>query len=198
MLSGTRANIAIKLFGTDLNKMFSLANQIQSNIEGIEGLVDISVEQQIEIPQVQIKAKRDMLAKYGISIGQFTKFVDVAFAGEKVSQVFESNKSFDLVLRFNDENRGKIENIRNALIDANINPTQQFNNQNSTFKIPLYYIADIVSATGPNTINRENVQRKIVVSANVAGRDLKSVVKEIKEKVKQKIQLPENYRRKIV
>jgi len=98
MLSGTRANIAIKLFGTDLNKMFSLANQIQKNIEGIEGLVDISVEQQIEIPQIQIKAKRDMLAKYGISIGEFTKFIDVAFAGEKVSQVFESNKSFDLIL----------------------------------------------------------------------------------------------------
>ncbi len=194
MLSGTRANIAIKLFGTDLNKMFTLANQIQSNIEGIEGLVDISVEQQIEIPQVQIKAKRDMLAKYGISIGQFTEFIDVAFAGEKVSQVFESNKSFDLVLRFNDENRGKIENIRNVLIDANTNPTQQFNTQNSTLKIPLYYIADIVSTTGPNTINRENVQRKIVVSANVAGRDLKSVVNEIKEKIDDNIQLPENYR----
>ncbi|HDY68590.1 MAG TPA: efflux RND transporter permease subunit [Candidatus Scalindua sp.] len=194
MLSGTRANIAIKLFGTDLNKMFTLANQIQSNIEGIEGLVDISVEQQIEIPQVQIKAKRDMLAKYGISIGQFTEFIDVAFAGEKVSQVFESNKSFDLVLRFNDENRGKIENIRNVLIDAIINPTQQFNTQHSTLKIPLYYIADIVSTTGPNTINRENVQRKIVVSANVAGRDLKSVVNEIKEKINSNIQLPENYR----
>jgi Cu/Ag efflux pump CusA len=194
MLSGTRANIAIKLFGTDLNKMFTLANQIQSNIEGIEGLVDISVEQQIEIPQVQIKAKRNMLAKYGISIGQFTEFIDVAFAGEKVSQVFESNKSFDLVLRFNDENRGKIENIRNVLIDANTNPNQQFNTQNSTLKIPLYYIADIVSTTGPNTINRENVQRKIVVSANVAGRDLKSVVNEIKEKIDDNIQLPENYR----
>jgi CzcA family heavy metal efflux pump len=194
MLSGTRANIAIKLFGTDLNKMFTLANQIQSNIEGIEGLVDISVEQQIEIPQVQIKAKRNMLAKYGISIGQFTEFIDVAFAGEKVSQVFESNKSFDLVLRFNDENRGKIENIRNVLIDANINPTQQFNTQDSTLKIPLYYIADIVSTTGPNTINRENVQRKIVVSANVAERDLKSVVNEIKEKIDDNIQLPENYR----
>jgi CzcA family heavy metal efflux pump len=193
MLSGTRANIAIKLFGTDLNKMFTLANQIQSNIEGIEGLVDISVEQQIEIPQVQIKAKRNMLAKYGISIGQFTEFIDVAFAGEKVSQVFESNKSFDLVLRFNDENRGKIENIRNVLIDANIKPTQLIT-QHSTLKIPLYYIADIVSTTGPNTINRENVQRKIVVSANVAGRDLKSVVNEIKEKIDDNIQLPENYR----
>jgi CzcA family heavy metal efflux pump len=193
MLSGTRANIAIKLFGTDLSKMFSLANQIQSNIEGIEGLVDISVEQQIEIPQVQIKAKRNMLAKYGISIGQFTEFIDVAFAGEKVSQVFENNKSFDLVLRFNDENRGKIENLRNVLIDTNIKPTQLIT-QHSTLKIPLHYVADIVSTTGPNTINRENVQRKIVVSANVAGRDLKSVVNQIKEKIDDNIQLPENYR----
>ncbi len=193
MLSGTRANIAIKLFGTDLSKMFSLANQIQRNIEGIEGLVDISVEQQIEIPQVQIKAKRNMLAKYGISIGQFTEFIDVAFAGEKVSQVFESNKSFDLVLRFNDENRGKIENIRNVLIDTNIDPNQQSKIQNLKFKIPLHSVADIVSTTGPSTINRENVQRKIVVSANVAGRDLKSVVNQIKEKIHDNIQLPENY-----
>jgi CzcA family heavy metal efflux pump len=183
MLSGTRANIAIKLFGTELNKMYSLANQIKSNIEGIEGLVDVTVEQQIEIPQIQIKAKRDMLAKYGITIGQFTDFVDVAFAGKKVSQVFENDKSFDLVLRFNDENRGKIADIRNVLIDAN--------NGN---KIPLHYVADIVSTTGPNTVNRENVQRKIVVSANIAERDLRSVVNEIKEKVNQNIILPQNYR----
>lgn len=183
MLSGTRANIAIKLFGTDLGKMFSLANQIQSNIENIEGLVDLSVEQQIEIPQIQIKAKRNMLAKYGITIGQFTEFVDVAFAGEKVSQVFENNMSFDLVLRFNEENRGKIENIKNVLIDT-------YNGD----KIPLHYVSDIVSTTGPNTINRENVQRKIVVSANVAERDLRSVVKEIKERVNNNIYLPENYR----
>ena len=193
MLSGTRANIAIKLFGTDLSKMFSLANQIKRNIESIEGLVDISVEQQIEIPQVQIKAKRNMLAKYGISIGQFTEFIDVAFAGEKVSQVFEDNKSFDLVLRFNDENRGKIENLRSVLIDTNINPTQ-LETQYSILKVPLHYVADIVSTSGPNTINRENVQRKIVVSANVAGRDLKSVVNQIKEKIDDNIQLPENYR----
>ncbi|GAX61275.1 czcA family heavy metal efflux pump [Candidatus Scalindua japonica] len=193
MLSGTRANIAIKLFGTDLSKMFSLANKIQRNIESIDGLVDISVEQQIEIPQLQIKAKRNMLAKYGISIGQFTEFIDVAFAGEKVSQVFENNKSFDLVLRFNDENRGKMENIRNVLIDTNINLTKQ-ENQNSTLKVPLHYVADIISTTGPSTINRENVQRKIVVSANVAGRDLKSVVNRIKERIDDNIQLPENYR----
>jgi CzcA family heavy metal efflux pump len=189
MLSGTRANIAIKLFGTELNKMFSLANQIQSNIEDIEGLVDISVEQQIEIPQIQIKAKRDMLAKYGISIGQFTQFITVAFAGERVSQVFESNKSFDLILRFNDENRAKIENIKNALIDAKISDY----GQGKAYKIPLHYVADIVSTTGPNTINREDVQRKIVVSANVSGADLRSVVNQIKERININIELPHGY-----
>ncbi len=192
MLSGTRANIAIKLFGTDLSKMFSIANQIELNIKDIEGLVDISVEQQIEIPQVQIKPKRKMLAKYGISIGQFTEFADVAFAGEKVSQVFEDNKSFDLVLRFNNDNRGKMENIRNVLIDTNIK-SSNLETLSTKLKVPLHYVADIISTTGPNTINRENVQRKIVVSANVAGRDLKSVVNQIKENIDDNIQLPENY-----
>ena len=183
MLSGTRANIAIKLFGADLGKLFSIANQIKSNVEGIEGLVDISVEQQIDIPQLQIKPKRDMLAKYGITINQFTEFVDIAFAGEKVSEVFEGNRSFDLVVRYDAANRGSMDNIRNALIDTKDGK-----------KVPLYYVADVVSASGPNTINRENVQRKIVVSANVAGRDLKSVVDDIKTKVNQNIQLPEGYR----
>lgn len=183
MLSGTRANIAIKLFGADLGKLFSIANQIKTNVEGIEGLVDISVEQQIDIPQLQIKPKRDMLAKYGITINQFTEFVDVAFAGEKVSEVFEGNRSFDLVVRYDAANRGSMDNIRNALIDTKDGK-----------KAPLYYVADVVSTSGPNTINRENVQRKIVVSANVAGRDLESVVNDIKTKINQNIQLPEGYR----
>ena len=183
MLSGTRANIAIKLFGSDLGKLFTIANQIKTNIQGIEGLVDLSVEQQIEIPQVQIKPKRDMLAKHGITLNQFTEFIDVAFAGEKVSEVFEGNRSFDLMVRYDTANRGSMENIRNALIDTKDGK-----------RIPLYYVADVVSASGPNTINRENVQRKIVVSANVAGRDLGSVVDDIKEKVNQNIQLPEGYR----
>jgi CzcA family heavy metal efflux pump len=183
MLSGTRANIAIKIFGTDLGKMHSLSNQVKASIEGIPGLVDLSVEQQIAIPQVQIKAKRDMLAKYGITIGQFTEFIDVAFAGEKVSEVYEGAKSFDLILKFNDENRGKIENIKNTFIDAG-------NGQ----KIPLDYVADIVSTSGPNTINRENVERKTVVSVNVSGRDQKSAVEEIKQKINDNIKLPEGYR----
>ncbi len=183
MLSGTRANIAIKLFGSDLGKLFAYANQIKTNIEGVKGLVDLSVEQQIEIPQVQIKPKREMLAKYGITINQFTEFVDIAFAGEKVSEVFEGNRSFDLIVRYDAANRGSMDNIRNAMIDTKDGK-----------KVPLYYVADVISASGPNTINRENVQRKIVVSANVAGRDLASVVQDIKDNVTQNIQLPEGYR----
>jgi CzcA family heavy metal efflux pump len=183
MLSGTRANIAVKIFGTDLAKLFALSNEIKAALTPIPGLVDLSVEQQIEIPQIQIKAKRDLLNHYGISIGAFNSFVDVAFSGEKVSEVYEGTRSFDLVLRFDHANRGSIENIRNTLIDAA-----------NGHKIPLHYVADIVSATGPNTINRENVQRKTVVSINVAGRDQKSAIEEIRQVVAEKIQVPEGYR----
>jgi CzcA family heavy metal efflux pump len=183
MLSGTRANIAIKIFGTDLARLFALSNEIKTAITPIPGLVDLSVEQQIEIPQIQIKAKREMLNHYGIPMGDFNAFVDVAFAGEKVSEIYEGNKSFDLILRFDDANRGNIEKIRNTLIDG-------ANGQ----KIPLSYVADIISTSGPNTINRENVQRKTIVSVNVAGRDQKSAVEEIQKVIQEKIKLPEDYR----
>ncbi|CAN5920140.1 efflux RND transporter permease subunit [soil metagenome] len=183
MLSGTRANIAIKIFGPDLSTLFSLSNQVRNQLTGIEGLVDLSVEQQVEIPQLQIKANRDLLARHGITIGQFTEFVDVALAGEKVAEVYEGARSFDLILRFDEDNRGNLENIRHTLID-----TPDGN------KIPLYQVADVVSAAGPNTINRENVQRKTVVSANVAGRDQRSAVEEIREKIAANIRLPEGYR----
>ncbi|WP_415060914.1 efflux RND transporter permease subunit [Flavobacterium sp.] len=182
MLSGTRANIAIKIFGNDLNKLFTLSNEIKAKIQNVEGLVDLSVEQQVEIPQIQIKAKRDVLNQYGITIGQFNEFVDVAFAGEKVSEIYEGNKTFDLMLRFDDANKGKIENIKNAMIDTHDGK-----------KIPLYYVADIVSTSGPNTINRENVQRKTVVSANVSGRDQKSVVADIQKIINEQVKLPEEY-----
>ncbi|MBA4154913.1 efflux RND transporter permease subunit [Flavobacterium sp.] len=182
MLSGTRANIAIKIFGNDLNKLFTLSNEIKAKIQNVEGLVDLSVEQQVEIPQIQIKAKRDVLNQYGITIGQFNEFVDVAFAGEKVSEIYEGNKTFDLMLRFDDANKGKIENIKNAMIDTHDGK-----------KIPLYYVADIVSTSGPNTINRENVQRKTVVSANVSGRDQKSVVADIQKIIDEEVKLPEEY-----
>lgn len=183
MLSGTRANIAIKIFGTDLAKLFAISNEIKTAITDIDGLVDLSVEQQVDIPQIQIKANRDLLNHYGIPIGAFNEFVDVAFAGEKVSEVYEGTKSFDLVLRYDDANRGKIENIRNTMIDAADGQ-----------KIPLHYVANILSTSGPNTINRENVQRKTVVSVNVAGRDQKSAVEEIQKTINEKILLPEGYR----
>lgn len=181
MLSGTRANIAIKLFGTDLNKMFSLGNQIKASIEGIEGVADLNVEQQIERPQLKIVPKRELLAKYGITLPEFGEIVSVMLAGEVVSQVYEGNRSFDLTLKVNDESRATAERIKNLIVDANGR------------KIPLGNIAEISSSTGPNTINRENVARKIVISANVAGRDLRGVVNDIQKTVNEKITLPEGY-----
>lgn len=182
MLSGTRANIAIKIFGSDLNKLYTLSNEIKNAIQEVDGLVDLSVEQQIDIPQIQIKAKRDLLAHYGITIGEFNEFVDVALAGEVVSEVYEDSRKFNMVLRFDDASRDKIENIRNTLINTHTGQS-----------VPIYYVADIVSTTGPSTISKENVQRKTVVSANVAGRDQKSVVDEIQRIVKEEIKLPEGY-----
>lgn len=182
MLSGTRANIAIKIFGTDLNKLFSLSNQIKNEIEGVGGLVDISVEQQVEIPQIQIKAKRDLLNHYDITIGAFNEFIDAAIAGEKVSDIYEGAKTFDLIVRLDKDSRSKIKDIENVLIDTEDGQ-----------KIPLHYVADVISTSGPNTINRENVERKTVVSANVVGRDQKSAVEEIQKIINEKIILPEGY-----
>lgn len=182
MLSGTRANIAIKIFGDDLHKLFSLSNQIEQEIQNIEGLVDLAVEQQIEIPQIQIKAKRDLLNHYGISIGAFNEYVDVAFAGKKVSLIYEGSRTFDLVVRYDEENRARIESIRNALIGTH-----------DGLQIPLHYVAEVKSTSGPNTINRENVKRKTVVSANVVGRDQKSAVEDIQRIIREKINLPEGY-----
>ena len=183
MLSGTRANIAIKLFGTDLSRLFLVGNQIKNTIEGIEGLVDVSVEQQTETPELQIRANRYMLARYGIGIEEFNHFVQLAFAGEKLTEIYEEQRSFDLVLRLNRHYTETIDGIRSALIDIG-----------NGRKVPLEEVAEIVSVGGPNAISRENVQRKIVVSANVSGRDLVSVVNDIKKNVDQNIKLPEGYR----
>jgi CzcA family heavy metal efflux pump len=183
MLSGTRANIAIKIFGNDLSNLFMIGNQIKSSIQGIDGLADVAVDQQTETPQLRIVANRNMLAKYGITIEDFNNFVELAFAGEKLADIYEGQRSFDLVLRLNKNYTESIEGIRAALIDIG-----------NGRKVPLEEIADIVSAGGSNNISRENVQRKIVVSANVSGRDLKSVVNDIKKNITQNIQLPEGYR----
>lgn len=183
MLSGTRANIAIKIFGPDLEKLYSLSNEVKRAVENTNGLVDLAVEQQIQIPQVQIKANRDMLGKYGITTGEFAAFTDMAFAGEKVSEIFEGNKRFDLIVKLEDASRNQIDKIGEVLMDTRDGQ-----------KIPLNYVASVVSVSGPHTINRENVQRKTVVSANVAGRDQKSVVAEIRQKIEASVRLPLGYR----
>ena len=182
MLSGTKANIAIKLFGDDLNRMFTLGNEIKSAIQGIPGIADLNVEQQIERPQLVISPKREMLAKYGISLPEFSEFVNVCLAGEAVSPVYEKGKRFDLTVRVKDNLRDEMEKIRNLMIDTGDGQ-----------KIPLNYVAEIRSAMGPNTISRENVKRKIVISANVADRDLRSVVNDIQAQVDAQIKLPEGY-----
>ncbi|MCP3896206.1 Cobalt-zinc-cadmium resistance protein CzcA [bioreactor metagenome] len=183
MLSGTRANIAIKIFGPDLSRLFMMGNQIQNSIKGIDGLVDVAVEQQTETPQLQVRANRGMLAKYGITIEDFNKFIDIAYGGEKLADIYEGQRSFDLVLRLNQNYTQSIDQVKAALIDIG-----------NGRKVPLEEIAEVVSVGGPNTITRENVQRKIVVSANVSGRDLKGVVEDIKANIGANINLPEGYR----
>ena len=175
-------NIAIKLFGDDLNKMFSLGNRIKDAIGDIPGIADLNVEQQIERPQLKIQPKREMLAKFGITLPEFSEYVNVALAGKVISQVYEQGKSFDLIVKVKDDARDEMEKIRNLMVDTN-----------DGRKVPLNYVAEVVSAMGPNTINRENVKRKIVISANVADRDLRSVVNDIQKRIDTSIQLPEGY-----
>ena len=182
MLTGTRASIAIKIFGPDLTQLFMTANNIKAEIEGIEGLVDVSVEQQTETPELQIRANREMLARHRITMEEFNHYIDLAFSGEKVSEVYEGQRSFDLVLRLNKNYTESIEGIKSTMII----------NSEGTMG-PLEEVAEIVSVGGPNSISRENVQRKIVISANTAGRDVVSIVNEIEERVNNNVNIPENY-----
>lgn len=181
MLSGTRANIAIKLFGTDLNKMFEIGNQIKTKISAIPGVVDLNVEQQVERPQLQIVPKREMLAKYGVTPSEFTDMVEVYLAGRTVSRVYEGNRVFDLTVKADDDSRSTIEAIRDMPVDV------------VGGKVPFSQIAEIRSAAGPNTINRENVARKIVISANVSDGDLQGAVNRIRKTINDKVPLPEGY-----
>ena len=181
MLSGTRANIAVKLFGSDLTKMYELGNGIKAAVADVPGIADLNVEQQVERPQLRIEPRREMLTKYGVTLPEFAEIVRVMLGGEVVSQVYEGNRSFDLTLKVDDPSRESAERIRKLIVDANGR------------KVPLENIAEVVSASGPNTISRENVSRKIVVSANVAGRDLRGVVNDIRDRIDTRITLPEGY-----
>lgn len=182
MLSGTKASIAIKLFGDDLNTMFLYANRIKAAIGDVEGVADLNVEQQIERPQLKILPKREMLAKYGISLPEFGEFVEVNLAGVVVSQVYEQGKAFNLIVRAKNEVRDGMEAIRDLMIDTGDGQ-----------KVPITYVADVVSSMGPNSVSRENVKRKIVISANTDGRDLRGVVNDIRERIDEQVKLPEGY-----
>lgn len=181
MLSGTQANIAIKIFGNDLNKLYTLGNQVKSSIADIDGVTDLNVEQQVERPQLRIAPRRSMMAKYGVTPSQFADYVHVLLEGEAVSTVYEGNNAFDLTVKVASHDRDAIQSIRSMMVDANGQ------------KIPFEYIADIESSVGPNTINRENVQRRIVVSCNVSGRDLSSTVSDIRNRISADVALPEGY-----
>ncbi len=182
MLSGSKTNIAIKLFGDDLNRMFTLGNEIKALISDVDGIADLNVEQQIERPELKIIPRRDMLALNGISMAEFNEYVSVCLAGETVSQVYEKSKTFNLVVRADEDWRASMERIKDMTITASDGRT-----------IPFSQVAEVKSSSGPNTVNRENVKRKIVISANTSGRDLRSVVNDIKERIDTDITLPEGY-----
>lgn len=182
MLSGTRANIAVKIFGSDLFRLRALAEEVRGQMETVDGVVDLAVEQQQNVPQIQIRPDRRAMSRYGLQIQDVAEMVDVAFAGEVVSQILEGDKMFDLVVRFDEEHRGSIESVQNAT----------FNLDDGTI-VPLAELASIQSRSGPNTISRENVQRKIVVSANVSGRDLRSTVDAIRANVSENVSFAQGY-----
>jgi CzcA family heavy metal efflux pump len=182
MLSGTRANIAVKIFGPDIQQLRSFAKLVNDEMVSVEGAVDVAVDQEVEVPQTKIKFNRTAMARYGLTIGELAEAIDIAFNGEVATQIREGQNTYNLIVRFNEDNRGNIQKIKSALFDTPMGA-----------KIPLSELAEVVNEKGPNRISRENVQRKIVVQANVSGRDLRSVVDEMKSKIDENIKLPQGY-----
>ncbi len=182
MLSGTRANIAVKIFGKDLQQLRTYSQMVKSEMENVQGAVDVAVDQEVEVPQTKIKFNRAAMARYGITVGELAEAIDIGFNGETASEIREGQNTFDLVVRFDENNRGNIHKIQNALFDT---PTGA--------KVPLIQLAEVVNEKGPNRISRENVQRKIVVQANVSERDLRSVVDEMKSNIEKNIRFEQGY-----
>ncbi|MDH3708264.1 MAG: efflux RND transporter permease subunit [Cyclobacteriaceae bacterium] len=183
MLSGTRANIAVKIFGPDLSLLYQLGKSIEGQMQNVEGLADVAVTQQIEVPQVRITPNRQLLAAHGMTVEDLMAQVNIAFAGKQVGEIYEGERYFDLVVRFQQNARDKIEILENALIASP-----------QGYHLTLDQLVNIKSLSSPNTIERENVQRKIVVAANVQGRDLLGAVNEIRDVVSENITMPEGYR----
>ena len=182
MLSGTKAGIAVKVFGPDLTQLHAIGMQIKQATQGIDGVTDLNVEQQIERPQLIIRPRRTLMAQYGITLPQFAEFVNAAIGGETVSQVQKGNQSLDLTVRVADDDLTTIERMKTLLIDTS-----------DGRQVPLTDVADVLSNAGPNTVNRENAQRKLVVSANAEGRDMRSVVNDMRRAIETQVQLPEGY-----
>lgn len=181
MLSGTESQIAIKLFGDDLNRLFSLSNNIRSLISDIDGVVDVNIEQQVERPELVISPRRELMAAYGVKMADLNRVISVAVGGDAVSQVYEDGQPYDVTVILDPSSRNSIESLSEIAIDS------------SRGKIPLSTVAEIRSTTGPNTINRENVKRRIIISANVEGRDLRGAVNEISRNIEENITLPQDY-----
>jgi CzcA family heavy metal efflux pump len=182
MLSGTRANIAVKIFGDDLRRLRALAQQVRDSMAKVPGVVDLTIEQQTDIPTLRLQLDRDRIARVGLKVEEVSEAVETAFLGKAVSRVLEGQRSFDLVVRAEEANRQNLEAVRSTLIDTPLGG-----------KVPLALLAEVRKDLGPNIISREDVQRKIVVSSNVAGRDLQGVVRDIQSNVAKNVSLPQGY-----
>ena len=181
MLSGTESQIAIKLFGNDLNQLFALGNQIKEAAGKVDGVVDVNVEQQIERPELSIRPRRELMAQYGVTPAALRNTIETSLQGQAVSQVYENGLPYDVTVILDPTARKSLESIRDLPVET------------AQGKVPLSQIADVVSATGPNTIHRENVKRRLVISANVDGRDLRSTVNDIRREIEKDVRLPQNY-----
>lgn len=182
MVSGTQADLAIKIFGPDLSTLFRKGTDIKELLKAFPEVVDVNVEQQVETPQLQVRADREKLAYYGITMGEFNGFMEAAFPGKKVGSVYEEERSFDLIIRLNKDYTESVDGVKRALIDT------------PNGKVSLADVASIVSVGGPGSISRENVQRKVVVSANIASGDIAGTVRRVEEYLEEKLDLDEGYR----
>lgn len=181
MLSGSEAQIAVKLFGDDLDRLYQLGSQIKQQMNGVDGVVDVNIEQQIGRPQLEIKPRRQLMSRYGVTPGELARMINIALAGEVVSQVYDSSLPYDVTLKVDDSRRDSRSKIADLMVDT------------PRGKVPLSYLADVTVTSGPNTINRENVGRRLVISANTDGRDLRGAVDEIASRVAENVKLPQGY-----
>lgn len=181
MLSGSEAQIAVKIFGEDLDRLFSLGKEVVAAMGEVKGVVDVNVEQQVPRPEIEIKPKRELLAKYGITLPEFSRFVDIALMGVPVSRVYSGSAPYDITLKVAPGLRESLESLLDLMVDTPNGP------------VPLASVAEIISTSGPSTVNRENVSRRIVVSANVEGRDMRGAVNEIKDNIGEDIVFPKGY-----